>query len=225
MRWESGFPAFGRTVYPVSAVPNWGAMRTAAEWSRSFAQMRVEDFVPVPVYNLQKLLVAFRDLKNPRNDDEITRKLFYSTKHFAAYDLDAGEYTAVHPGVDLKLALGTPLGAIAGGRVHAVRTNPILGLHVIIEHRHPADGTFYSIYGHLGSARVSAGTGVQPGTVIGTVGLTGKTSGAHVHLQVDRGHGEATHNPYLPNSLPSPGEADRWTVHPIRFIERYAQGT
>lgn len=219
----AGFPAFDHATYPVTMVPNWGAMHAAAEWNRDYDEMTMSDFVPVPEYDMSKLTVPLKSLLNPREDDELTRKLFYSTRFFGAYDLDAGEFTAVHPGVDLKLALGTPLGAIAGGKVNSVEMSDILGLRVIIEHRIGSE-VFYSIYGHLGSAAVQAGDVVRPGTLIGTVGLTGNTGGPHVHLQVDRGHGETIHVPYLPKGVPSPAEADKWVVNPIKFIEQYANG-
>ena len=218
------FPPFVKTVAPVSAVPNWGAMHAAAEWNRSYDELEEGDMVPLPSYDLQKLLEPFKSLLNPRDEAEVTRKLVYSTKFFGAYDLDAKEFTANHPGVDIKLALGTPVSAIAGGRVHGVRTDQHLGTYVMIEHRHPTEGTLYSIYAHLGSVAVRSGQDVHPGTAVGTVGMTGSTSAPHLHLQVDRGHGEAVHEPYKPATLPTPQEADRWAVHPIRLIEANARG-
>lgn len=216
------FPAFGHTVFPVTRVPDWGSMRTATEWNKTYAELPTTEYVPVPEYDLEKLAVPMTQLLKPRDNAEITRKLFYSTKYFGAYDIDAEEFTAVHPGVDLKLPLGTPIGAIAGGRVHVVGQDARLGLHVIIEHRHPIDGTFYSIYGHLGAARVAVGESVVPGQVIGEVGMTGKTTAPHVHLQVDRGQiREERHVPYYPAVLPTPESAERFVVHPIRFIQKY----
>ncbi len=219
-----GFPPFVRTVFPVSRVPNWGAMKSPSEWNRTYAEMSNEDFVPVPAYDLAKLTRPLSELVNPRNDEEITRKLYYSTHFFGAYDVDAAEFTAVHPGVDLKLALGTPIGAIAGGRVASVHQDSILGLHVIVEHRLGGE-TYYSIYGHFGSVAVREGDAVRPGQMIGTVGMTGSTSGPHLHLQIDRGaKNEEDHRPYLPSFLPSPEAADRFVVHPVRFIVEHADG-
>ncbi len=195
-------------------------MHAATEWNRTYAELARDDFVPVPAYDMAKLTAPFKDLLNPRDDGEITRKLFYSTHYFGAYDIDAGEFTAAHPGVDLKLARGTPVGAIAGGRVHRVVNARPLGLHVIIEH-HIGSDVYYSVYGHLDSTAVKAGYAVTPGQVIGTVGVTGSTTAPHLHLQVDRGHGAASHEPYAPHEGTSAAEAERWTVHPIRFIEQY----
>ncbi len=218
------FPAFVRAVYPVSRVPNWGAMTKPEEWNRSYDELTAADFVPVPSYVMSKLTVPFASLMNPRNIPEITRKLFYSTHFFSSYDLDAAEFTGVHPGIDLKLALGTPLGAVAGGRVYQVRSNSLLGMHVLIEHRLPSGEGFYSVYAHLGSISVSEGQDVSPGTIIGRVGMTGSTSGPHLHLQIDRKTGDGQHAVYQPGSVPSRSEADRWVISPIRFIETYGGG-
>jgi murein DD-endopeptidase MepM/ murein hydrolase activator NlpD len=218
-----GFPALDHTSYPVGKVPNWGAMHAAAEWNRSYAQLTSDDLVPLPSYDLQKLSVPFKDLVSEGNEAEVTRKLFYSTKFLGKYDLDAGENTGIHTGVDLKLAIGTPLGAIGGGRVQTVAKNDILGVHVIIEHRIGTE-TYYSIYGHLQSATVAEGQAVTPGQLIGYVGSTGSTTGPHLHLQVDRGHGESVHVPYVAVAGTSAAAAQEWTVHPIRFIDRYRAG-
>ena len=220
------FPPFRFAVHPVSRIPNWGAMRTPAEWERTYEEMTDEDFVPVPSYNLDVLTTPLSTLTNPITTQTIpliTAKLYYSTHYFSSYDIDAAEFTpeVVHPGIDLKLPEGTPVRAIGGGLVHAVRTTRRLGMHVILEHRVPGEGTFYSVYGHLAEATVKEGERVSPGETIGTVGMTGNTTGAHIHLQIDRGTGEAVHLPYYPRSAPSPAEAVRWTVHPITFIQEH----
>lgn len=188
--------------------------------------MTDDDYVAIPRYDLSKLTVPLSQLLQTRNDPAtialITAKLYYSTRYFGKYDLDAGEFTGVHPGVDLKLPIGMPIGSVAGGRVLDVRSNKELGTYIIIEHRHSTAGTFYSIYGHLGSTRVSAGQDVTSGKVIGVVGMTGNTGSPHLHLQIDRGvAGDATHKPYLPDHLPSPAEADAHVINPITFIGNY----
>ncbi|TSD00600.1 MAG: peptidase [Candidatus Peregrinibacteria bacterium Greene1014_49] len=222
IRTSRTFPAFDHTVFPVSRVPNWGAMHSAAEWNRPYDQMTGEDFVATPGYDLEKFSTPFKLVVSRQNTEEITRRLFYSTKFLGQYDIDAGEYTGTHPGVDLKLAFGTPVGSIAGGRVYAVRSNDILGTHVIIEHRHPRDGTFYSTYAHLSSVTVRKNQRLRPGQTIGAVGMTGNTSAPHLHLQVDREYRGVTHAPYQPTDGASLQEMQQWTVNPIRFIERYA---
>jgi murein DD-endopeptidase MepM/ murein hydrolase activator NlpD len=217
------FPAFGTAVFPVSSVPNWGAMTTPAEWNRRFEELPESAFVPLPPYNLTVLTHPLQTLLADRwaHVGALTAKLTYSTRFFGAYDLDAGEFTGNHPGIDIKLAAGTPLQSVAGGRVDSVRDRPGLGLTVIVEHRHPTDGTFYSVYGHLETSGVREGQRVSAGDMLGTVGMTGRTTAPHVHWQIDRGHPGGGHVPFAPFILPSPQEADRFTVHPIDFVHRY----
>jgi murein DD-endopeptidase MepM/ murein hydrolase activator NlpD len=220
------FPAFDHTVMPVSMVPNWGAMHSPEIWNRSYADMRPEEFVPVPRYNLSSLTVPLNDLTNDDSAESVatvTAKLFYSTRFFGAYDLDSGEFEAVHPGVDLKLARGTPIGAIAGGRVQTVARNASMGLHVIIEHHLPDGTVMYSIYGHFDVALVEEGESVSPGTPVGVVGMTGNTSGPHVHLQVDTDNGTSPHKPYWPSDVPTRAEAAKFTVNPVIFIATYGK--
>ena len=54
------------------------------------------------------------------------------------------------------------------------------GNYVIIQH----DGTYSTLYGHMTSANVSVGDYVQQNDVIGTVGSTGWSTGAHLHFEV-----------------------------------------
>ncbi|MDD5103050.1 MAG: M23 family metallopeptidase [Candidatus Peribacteraceae bacterium] len=222
------FPAFGHTEFPVSVVPDWGAMRTAAEWDRPFSQIPATEFVPLPAYDLSTLQIPLSSLTNPIRSASIpvlTAKLTYSTRYYGAYDLDAGEFSGLHPGIDLKIAFGTPVGAIAGGRVHLVSKNEEgLGLYVIVEHHLENSEKIYSIYGHLDTARVQEGEDMEPGQIIGMVGLSGRTTAPHLHLQIDRDDGSEPHQPYWPSSLPSSVEADRHTAHPVFFIERFAWG-
>lgn len=223
------FPPMGRAMHPVSRVPDWGAMTSSTQWDRSYADMPKDDYVSVPSYHLSTLTTPLEELKKTRSDPEtikiLTAKLYYSTRYFGAYDMDAGEFSSVHPGIDLKLPEGTPFGSIAGGRVHDVRNEADLGLHVIIEHRTQDGETFYSIYGHMKAASVKKGDDVEAGQMIGTVGRTGYTTGAHIHLQVDRGEpGEQYHEIYWPETLPSRAQADRYTINPIGFIRTHTAG-
>lgn len=83
-------------------------------------------------------------------------------------------------GVDLAAPLNTPIKSIAVGTVVGVGNDDRSGNYVMV--RHP-DGTTSS-YSHLGNVSVKDGDDVNANTVLGTVGLTGHTTGAHVHLRV-----------------------------------------
>ncbi|MDE7225720.1 MAG: M23 family metallopeptidase, partial [Ruminococcus sp.] len=54
------------------------------------------------------------------------------------------------------------------------------GNYVVISH----DGTYSTLYGHLSYASVSVGQFVNQGDVIGAIGSTGHSTGAHLHFEV-----------------------------------------
>ena len=84
-----------------------------------------------------------------------------------------------HVGVDLVARYGTPVKAVADGRVETAGWCGELGNCVRILH----DGGIVSIYGHLSQIEpeVRNGAEVQVGQVIGRVGSSGLSTGAHLH--------------------------------------------
>lgn len=82
-------------------------------------------------------------------------------------------------GLDIAAPVGSAVKPMAGGTVK-VGEDPRSGKFVIVTH---PDGTTSS-YSHLGNISVKDGAVVGPDVVIGTVGMTGKTSGPHLHLRV-----------------------------------------
>jgi murein DD-endopeptidase MepM/ murein hydrolase activator NlpD len=104
---------------------------------------------------------------------------------------------AFHKGVDIAAPLGTRVLASAEGVVTAAKTEGALGRHIKILHR---DGST-SIYGHLATFKVRPGQKVRAGMAIGTIGLTGRTTGPHLHYAIKQPMGD-TVNPmaYLPRS-------------------------
>jgi len=88
--------------------------------------------------------------------------------------------TAVHPGADLRAAVGTPVKVMAPGVVRAVTSDSEYGLMVDIRH---AFGVI-TRYAHLSEAGVKVGESVANGQVIGRVGMTGRSTGAHLHYEV-----------------------------------------
>jgi murein DD-endopeptidase MepM/ murein hydrolase activator NlpD len=88
----------------------------------------------------------------------------------------------MHYGADFAAATGTPVIATAAGVVRSVENDPIWGRRVTITHGH----NFRTVYAHLGTVRVAQGRAVKRGEEIGTVGMTGLTTGPHVHYEVWR---------------------------------------
>ncbi|MFC7431279.1 peptidoglycan DD-metalloendopeptidase family protein [Agrococcus sp. GCM10030264] len=96
-----------------------------------------------------------------------------------------------HGGVDLIPGAGTPVYPVANGVVVAIwqGNNPGGGgYEVIVEHN--IDGEFFqSWYPHMqaGSILVEEGQVVDIGTQLGAVGSTGRSTGAHLHLEIKNG--------------------------------------
>lgn len=109
----------------------------------------------------------------------------------------------LHGGTDFAAPKGTPIYAAAAGYVSVAGwSSGGYGNYVILYHGTMKDGTAYStLYGHMSSIAVSAGTYVTQGQVIGYVGSTGNSTGNHLHLEVWKGQSSANRvNPrqYVP---------------------------
>jgi murein DD-endopeptidase MepM/ murein hydrolase activator NlpD len=93
---------------------------------------------------------------------------------------NGGPFDRYHVGVDFASPAGAPILAAAPGRVVMADRLNIRGVSVVIEH---GWGVF-SNYSHMNQLNVALGEFVQVGQVIGTVGTTGRTTGAHLHWEV-----------------------------------------
>lgn len=96
----------------------------------------------------------------------------------------------LHRGIDIGVAAGTPIKAIQDGRVISAGNAGDYGLCVVIE----GEDGYQSRYAHCSSLSVSAGQVVKQGDSIATVGSTGSSTGAHLHLEVT--HNGQYLNPY-----------------------------
>ncbi len=85
-----------------------------------------------------------------------------------------------HTGVDIAAPYGTPIGASDDGVVVATGWVAVGGLRVCVQH---ADG-FKTCYYHTSAVFVSPGEVVKRGQKIAAIGLTGVTTGPHVHWEV-----------------------------------------
>jgi hypothetical protein len=213
-------------ISPFGATPDWGAMTTEAQFSRSYCAMDTKEFVAPPTYDIAALQIPISSLHasaSPKDRSLLTAKLFYSTRYMGKYDLDSGEFVNLsHPAIDYKLPTGTPVRAIAAGTVESVENNSAgLGLYVTIRHLLPNRERVYSIYGHLNAVTVKKDDAVDVGQMIAAVGCSGNCAKPHLHLQIDRDRGEKIHTPYVPQSTATRSDVTRWTINPIDFIEQY----
>jgi murein DD-endopeptidase MepM/ murein hydrolase activator NlpD len=90
-----------------------------------------------------------------------------------------------HNGLDFTPGAGTPIGSIADGVVIATGVGGAYGNSVSVEHVINGQ-TVRSLYAHMqyGSIGVAAGQHVTVGTYLGAVGSTGRSTGAHLHLEI-----------------------------------------
>ncbi|MCL2756885.1 MAG: peptidoglycan DD-metalloendopeptidase family protein [Coriobacteriia bacterium] len=90
-------------------------------------------------------------------------------------------YGEFHNGIDLAGPAGSNILAAAGGTVIAAGWHWSMGNYIKIAH----GGGVQTIYMHCQALYVYAGSSVYAGQVIGAVGSTGNSSGAHLHFQLE----------------------------------------
>ncbi len=90
-------------------------------------------------------------------------------------------FASYHRGLDIATSLGSEIKPIGRGVVEFTGFVPDgKGNIVIVDH---GDG-LKTLYAHMGRIEVGVGNGVDGNTVLGTVGMTGRTTGPHLHLEV-----------------------------------------
>lgn len=92
-------------------------------------------------------------------------------------------YVRMHSGVDFAAAWGTPIYAASDGRVQYAGWHGGHGNYVRLDH----GGGIGTGYGHMSRIAVASGMAVRRGQVIGYVGSTGLSTGAHLHYEAYRG--------------------------------------
>lgn len=92
------------------------------------------------------------------------------------------EFNAVvdNSGIQIKAAQGTPIRAVAGGKVRFADWFKGYGKLVILDH---GEG-YYSLYAQAAELNVAEGQEVAPGQVIGSVGDTGSLVGSSLYFEI-----------------------------------------
>jgi murein DD-endopeptidase MepM/ murein hydrolase activator NlpD len=88
--------------------------------------------------------------------------------------------SAFHQGLDISASKGQPVYATADGRVDAASYDGEYGNLIVLTH----DFGITTRYGHLSGFNVKRGQTVHRGDVIGFVGSTGRSTGAHLHYEI-----------------------------------------
>ncbi len=86
-------------------------------------------------------------------------------------------------GIDIQAPMGSPVRAVASGKVTAIEWQRGLGNIVIIKHY----GGYYSVYTHLEQISVNLMQDVSMGNIIGNVGESGSIKGPVLHFEIWKG--------------------------------------
>lgn len=89
-----------------------------------------------------------------------------------------------HTGVDLAVPEGTPVKAVAGGVVRRASEDAVNGRVVIVDHGRGVT----TAYCHNSFVRVVTGQRISAGEVLADSGNTGRSTGPHVHYQLELAH-------------------------------------
>jgi murein DD-endopeptidase MepM/ murein hydrolase activator NlpD len=106
-------------------------------------------------------------------------------------------FHAGHRGLDFRAPLGTDVIAMEAGRVEFREERYGYGRHVYITH----ESGRQSLYAHLGLVMVETGETVQAGAKIGEIGMTGRTTGPHLHFEIRENNRQVNPMGYLSKAV------------------------
>lgn len=103
-----------------------------------------------------------------------------------------------HPGVDIRSPRGTLIYPAAAGAVTEVEIGRFgYGHKIVISHANQIE----TLYAHLDDVNVKVGDQVAKDTIIGKVGMTGWTTGPHLHFEVRTKEGLINPKQILPEPI------------------------
>ena len=136
--------------------------RIAAERERSDAALSRFTISETPVFALQSPVTG------TRSDSYGSRRVFN------------GQPRSPHSGMDIAAAKGTPIHSPASGTVVEAGNFFFNGNTLYIDHGFG----LVTMYCHLDEIRVKVGDQLAAGDLLGTVGMTGRVTGPHLHWGV-----------------------------------------
>ncbi|MFI8567464.1 M23 family metallopeptidase [Rhodococcus sp. NPDC078407] len=173
---------------PAAAVPAATTAQTAeleAESSSaapSEAPQILSIVAPVDLSQFNDLLAKGQRFSEERAAREAAaRRPLFSLPAQGTYTSNFGaRWGVLHAGVDVANAIGTPIYAVADGKV--IDSGPAAGFGMWVRVQH-ADGTI-TVYGHIDTSTVTVGQNVMAGDQIATMGNRGFSTGPHLHFEV-----------------------------------------
>lgn len=150
-------------------------------------ECRFQDFDTLSSSCKQNLpILKTKDYKKyvKKNDgyNDFTR--IYTVLWWASYQYGWDQWNGGHQWVDIATAKGTPVYAMADGKVIVAKTD--IGWGKVVSVEHTINGkTVVSDYAHLSKIDVKLWERVKAWEKIGEVGSTGNSTGNHLHFQID----------------------------------------
>lgn len=168
-------------------------------------QSKVEAVEPTPSLTptMPPMLIPLSTLKDKKVEKKVKpeiRVLPISSTHVLGI---SSFFNRFHHGIDIRAPIGTPVLSMHAGVVTTVAYEAGgYGRYVVIEHTEQGS-TVTALYAHLKEASVQEGEQVDAATKIGTVGMTGRTTGPHLHFEISQDTGLIDPLRYFTNGLPT----------------------
>jgi murein DD-endopeptidase MepM/ murein hydrolase activator NlpD len=148
-------------------------MRSDVERLQSEAVTREESFS-----ELEKLLLTKKDMLT--HTPSIWPLMGWVTSGFGFRTNPFTGLTQMHEGIDISNRIGSLVVAPSDGIVSDIGDDWVYGKILVISHGFETN----TRYGHLNKVLVKVGQQVKRGDKIAEVGMTGKTTGPHLHYEV-----------------------------------------
>lgn len=195
---------FDGLVYPYASAADWVKL-SDSERGMAYNEISSSKKLEPIRYNASELARPLDEIGFTGEDLKLRNaKITYSVPYLGNYKLDGKENAGSHPGVDIKLPIGTPILAIGNGVVVKAENQEWgFGQHIVVKHNNfpdfydPNETTnYFSGYAHMSRLDVKVGDIVTKGQQIGLSGDTGTASTPHLHFQIDKE--SAPWHPYWP---------------------------
>ncbi len=99
------------------------------------------------------------------------------TSNFGTRSYYNGQRRSPHAGVDFVGKPGTPIRAANHGEVVVASPMYFTGNTIVIDY----GDRLFSVFAHLSELHAKVGDTVEPATIVGLVGATGRVTGPHLH--------------------------------------------
>jgi murein DD-endopeptidase MepM/ murein hydrolase activator NlpD len=186
-------PAAARAMQRLPAMVKDRAMGGGQSSSRRSEMVAASLAAPEDTFGLLRDALGRLELglRNVRSDVERRQALAAATPSIwptvgwlsAGFGQRADPFTGApgfHQGLDISADKGRPVVATADGMVESADWNGNYGNLLVIDHGFGIK----TRYGHLQSFVAKIGARVQRGDLIGYVGMTGRTTGPHLHYEI-----------------------------------------